>query len=235
MIRAVTFDVWGTLLDLSAARRLVVRALSASLGLDENAVRRAMSDVDREVRALRRSKHLGGREAVELSRSLLASRLGVDKDRLSIVIDEAIISSSPGELAFEDVSHVARLRSLGLRLAVVGNTLFWSSAATKSVLERALPGAFDFMAFADETNYSKPDVRAFLAALTMLGAEPDEAIHVGDRVDEDVGGALAAGMAAALIIRDRKGGPVAIRDLRVAVLTSLGELTWAIEELDHDH
>ena len=230
MIRAVTFDVWGTLLDLSRAREAVVRAVSASFGIDEASVRKALSEADREARAQRRSRLLGGREVVELSRSLLASRLGVDAAELSRVIDEAVASSPPGELAYADLSYVGELRSRGLRLAVLGNTLFWSSAATRSVLERALPGAFDAMVFADEVGYSKPDVRAFEAALSRLGVGPSEAMHVGDRVDEDVGGALAAGMAAALIRRGG-GAPVAVRELRVALIRSLADVAWAVEEL----
>ena len=230
MIRAVTFDVWGTLLDLRAARDIMVRAVSAGLNLDEAVVRRAVSEVDAEVRALRKSGGLGGREAVEASRSLLASRLGVDADRLANLIEDAI-SSAPASIAFSDVAHVAELREAGLRLAVVGNTLFWSSRATRAVLERVLPGAFEVMAFADETGRSKPDPAAFLRALEALGVQPREAMHVGDRVDEDVGGALASGMAAALIRRGLDVGPAALRPLRVALITSLGQVLWAVREL----
>jgi putative hydrolase of the HAD superfamily len=50
----------------------------------------------------------------------------------------------------------------------------------------------------------KPHPAAFLEAARRLGVEPAGVLHVGDREDCDVAGALAAGMRAALCHRGRK-------------------------------
>jgi putative hydrolase of the HAD superfamily len=51
----------------------------------------------------------------------------------------------------------------------------------------------------------KPDPRIFRRALERLGAEPSEALHVGDSPEHDLAGARAVGIAALLV--DRRGAP----------------------------
>jgi putative hydrolase of the HAD superfamily len=47
-----------------------------------------------------------------------------------------------------------------------------------------------------------------LRALALAGASPEEAVHVGDSLEEDVLGARAAGIEPILIRRDGGGGAV---------------------------
>ena len=56
----------------------------------------------------------------------------------------------------------------------------------------------------------------FERALAIAGVEPAEALHVGDKVDNDVEGAGAAGVRAVLVQRegDPPPGVEAIRSLR---------------------
>ena len=49
----------------------------------------------------------------------------------------------------------------------------------------------------------KPEPAIFELALTRLGVEPHEALHVGDHPEKDAAGALAVGMRAVLV--DRSG------------------------------
>ena len=49
---------------------------------------------------------------------------------------------------------------------------------------------------------AKPDPAIFRRALELAGAEPAEAVHVGDSLDNDVEGARAAGIRAVLIARE---------------------------------
>jgi FMN phosphatase YigB (HAD superfamily) len=62
----------------------------------------------------------------------------------------------------------------------------------------------------------KPDPRVFERALAIAGAAPDEAVHVGDKVDNDVDGARAAGVRAVLVQRQGEPPPgvEAVRSLR---------------------
>jgi HAD superfamily hydrolase (TIGR01509 family) len=74
---------------------------------------------------------------------------------------------------------------------------------------------------------AKPDPAFFRAAAAAAGVTPDECIHVGDRVDNDVVGARAAGMLAVHVRR----GPWGVLhaddpavDLQVTSLTELPAL-----------
>jgi len=48
---------------------------------------------------------------------------------------------------------------------------------------------------------AKPDRSIFLAACNAAGAAPDQVLHLGDDLDTDVGGALAAGLHAGWVCR----------------------------------
>jgi putative hydrolase of the HAD superfamily len=67
-----------------------------------------------------------------------------------------------------------------------------------------------------EVGAAKPEPRVFERALTLARAEPGEALHVGDKVDNDVEGAAAAGIRAVLLQREGEppAGVTAIRSLR---------------------
>jgi FMN phosphatase YigB (HAD superfamily) len=52
----------------------------------------------------------------------------------------------------------------------------------------------DFAVFSSEIGRRKPDPAIFERALEALGVTPEEALFVGDRLWEDVGGAGAVGM-----------------------------------------
>jgi putative hydrolase of the HAD superfamily len=66
----------------------------------------------------------------------------------------------------------------------------------------------------------KPAPAIFEQALALVGASPDQAIHVGDNLDEDVAGARAAGIEPVLIRRD--GGA---RVAGVRMISTLAELS----------
>jgi putative hydrolase of the HAD superfamily len=48
--------------------------------------------------------------------------------------------------------------------------------------------------FSDEVGVPKPHARIFRATLDALGVRPEETVHVGDLLKNDVGGARALGM-----------------------------------------
>lgn len=75
----------------------------------------------------------------------------------------------------------------------------------------ALDDAFDVVVLSDELGRErrKPHPAPFTAALAALGVRPQDAVHVGDRPDKDVRGAVAVGMRA---IRVRTGEYAALPD-----------------------
>jgi len=83
------------------------------------------------------------------------------------------------------------------------------------------------------TGLSKPDPRAFQAALEALGATPAECIMVGDRIDNDIAPAKALGMAAILFRhgRHRRQKARTPAETPDAVVADVPELETAIEAL----
>jgi len=53
-----------------------------------------------------------------------------------------------------------------------------------------------------EVGAAKPDPRVFERGLELAGARAEEALHVGDSVENDVAGARAVGIRAVLVARD---------------------------------
>ena len=66
-----------------------------------------------------------------------------------------------------------------------------------------------------EVGAAKPAPRVFQRAVAVAGVEPGEALHVGDKVDNDIEGAAAAGVRGVLLQREGEPPPglEAIRSL----------------------
>ena len=97
----------------------------------------------------------------------------------------------------------------------------WDSSLPQ-VLERAgLAGLLDGVVSSATAGAAKPDARLFHAALQLSGTTPQESLHVGDRLENDIDGARAIGMRAALIARD--GDPPALPE-GVTVISTLAAL-----------
>jgi putative hydrolase of the HAD superfamily len=96
---------------------------------------------------------------------------------------------------FPDAGHtLASLRAGGLRLGLITNGSMRMQRAKLHCL--AFLPAFDVVLISDSEGISKPDSRIFHRALERLNTEPERAVFVGDDPEVDVAGARAAGMKA---------------------------------------
>jgi putative hydrolase of the HAD superfamily len=116
---------------------------------------------------------------------------------------------------------LAQLRRQGLLLGVLSNF----DHRLYGILDGlGLGPCFDSVTISSEAGYAKPSPAAFEAALARHALSPSEALHVGDSEHHDVAGALAAGVAVALIDRDAPGGiSVSGRTARIATLAGVAE------------
>jgi putative hydrolase of the HAD superfamily len=111
---------------------------------------------------------------------------------------------------FPEVPDVlAELRGRGLKLAVISN---WDERLPEVLAGLDLAEYFAAIVTSGDVGAEKPDRRIFDHALGLLGISPERALHVGDSQVEDVEGALAADLSAALRL-DRKGRRGDVRDL----------------------
>lgn len=103
------------------------------------------------------------------------------------------------------------LASRGLRLGVVSN---FDSRLRRVLEELNLASSFSSLIISSECGCAKPSPRIFQAALKELDVRPEEALHVGDRREEDYRGPRAAGLTAFWLVRDgSRRGPGTIRSL----------------------
>jgi putative hydrolase of the HAD superfamily len=100
----------------------------------------------------------------------------------------------------------------GRRLVVVSN---WDCSLPDWLEPSGLLRLVDGVVTSADTGVAKPGRAMFERALAVAGARPEEALHVGDSVENDVEGARAAGIRAVLVRRDGAApdGVEAIRSL----------------------
>jgi putative hydrolase of the HAD superfamily len=105
---------------------------------------------------------------------------------------------------FEDaVDTVRALRAQGLKIGILTNGP--SELQRRKLRRIGIEQEVDAVAISEEIGASKPDPDAYARAIAMLELEPGEVAMVGDHVVNDVAGALAAGLAAAVWVERRPG------------------------------
>jgi HAD superfamily hydrolase (TIGR01662 family) len=112
-----------------------------------------------------------------------------------------IAAGMPDELRVDDfypdaVPALRSVRDAGYRVGVVGN----QPTSVEAVLD-ALDVPLDLVASSASWGVEKPDPAFFARIAEELQLPPAEVAYVGDRVDNDVGPAAAAGMVAIFIRR----------------------------------
>lgn len=103
-------------------------------------------------------------------------------------VERPISNFEPSELYPDALPCIAALRSRDLRVGAVGNT--------PEAVEEFLRPHVDFVGSSARWGVEKPDQAFFRRVVEEAGIDPTEIAYVGDRVDNDVEPALAAGMVA---------------------------------------
>jgi HAD superfamily hydrolase (TIGR01509 family) len=126
----------------------------------------------------------------------------------------------PEELYPDALPCLDALRSAGLRVAAVGNT--------PQEAEDALRPHVDVLGSSGRWGVAKPAPEFFARVLATTGLPADEVAYVGDRVDNDVRPARAAGMFAVHLRRGPWGYLQAGADEADAEIQSLAELAGVL-------
>lgn len=214
----VSFDALGTLVGLHDPVAGLRDALAArGAHVDDAAARAAM----RAEIAYYRAHH---DEAVDLDAlgNLRRRCAAVVRDALppTGLDDDAILAALLEAVRFEvlpgAVEALRAVRALGIASAVVSN---WDVSLHAVLAQTGLAPLVDRVVTSAEAGVAKPDPAIF--APVLAGVDPAVALHVGDSVEHDVGGALAAGMRAALVA---PGGAPRHLPPGVLVLRGLGDL-----------
>jgi HAD superfamily hydrolase (TIGR01509 family) len=101
-----------------------------------------------------------------------------------------------GDLYPDAIACLEGVRALGLGVGIIGNQ---TAVLEQWVREAALPA--DVISSSASLGVRKPDRRFFQRVVELAGCAPEEVAYVGDRVDNDVLPAAAAGLVAVHVRR----------------------------------
>lgn len=116
----------------------------------------------------------------------------------------------------ETLSTLTALRERGIELGIISN---FDSRLFTVMRGLGLTPWFDTVTISSLAHAAKPSPKIFHIAVEKHAVEPAEALHVGDSLRDDVGGAMKAGLRAVLL--DRKGRQT---EVGIRAIGSLDEL-----------
>jgi putative hydrolase of the HAD superfamily len=207
-LRAVLFDLWGTLIVDSPQRneprratrlRLLREALTgAGQAIAEEALSTAFPAFLEALDAHQRAgRDISMPEKVDLFLAVLglAGRVAPDGAR---AVEDALggaIGASPPLPASGALELLDEASRRGLELGLVSNTGITPGYVLRGLLaEQGLRPYLRVLTFSDEARLAKPAPQVFACTLEALGVAPADAAFVGDVPELDVAGPRALGM-----------------------------------------
>ncbi len=213
MIKAVTFDLWNTVIEGSSmdytrqrVNYLVDVLKSQSYSVDFDAVIDAYASAEAAFRWARERefRFVSVRDRVDLILERLRIRLTEKwKAKITKEFEEAALKNPPplvnGAKFVLESLYGKYLIGLICDSGVTPGRMLRKVLAANGVLKY-----FNCTVFSDEVGYNKPHSLMFSEALEKLRIKAEEAVHVGDLLSTDVAGAKAAGMKAVWVNRNKE-------------------------------
>ena len=207
-IRAVFFDLYGTLATFHPPRELIQANAAAEFGMALTA-----EGVDRGYHLA--DQHMSRQNATAPVRNMSPAEQGHFFARFEQLVLEGaghsvdletaaaiwkrVRSQRYGLALFDDVvPALGRIRNSGLPTGLISNVNSSGRALADSM---GLTGHIDFAITSGDAGAEKPHPAIFHAALSKAGVRPAEAIHVGDQIESDIEGARSAGIRPVLMDR----------------------------------
>ncbi len=222
--RALLVDVLGTLVRLTPPVAPLRAEMAARFGVhltEAQAAAALASEISYYRRHLQQGSDLARlgqlrRQCAEVLRAAMPP----SRELMEIsphALTEALLSSLRFS-AFPDAAPALRgLRRRPIAIVAVSN---WDVSLHEVLARLSLAELLDAIVTSAEVGVRKPTREVFDHALALVGVEPQDAVHVGDSMEEDVAGARAAGIEPILLARTRPAGhPAGVR-----VISSLREL-----------
>ena len=197
---AILIDFYGT---ISAGDREAVEAASRGIvetcGLPVNAREFAVLWGDRFFKVIEKSNHEAFRtlyECEKLSLQTTLAEFGIEADPAPLVaeLEEYWLNPPVYADAFDFFNRV------DLPVCCVSNAD--TKPLTTAIKSLNLP--FDAVVTSEGVRCYKPVPEIFEQAVKALGVKPDRAIHVGDSLHSDVGGAARLGITTVWVCRNSR-------------------------------
>ncbi|MDP9352214.1 MAG: HAD family hydrolase [Chloroflexota bacterium] len=229
MIRCVSFDADGTVLDFEGTMR-------ASLAQSLAEIRAAVPGAAANALTVERLIAIRGEVAAELRGRVLAMEeirlLAFERTLMEIgALDPALaahLTDSYLQRRFGQVRLYPDAVPVLDALAAVGYRLGLATNGNSYPERCGLAGRFDFVVLAQDVGFEKPDARFYRAVIAAAGVPPGQIAHVGDSPVNDVQGARAAGLRTVWLDRDRARDAAVRADVSISSLAELPDALAAL-------
>jgi dihydrofolate synthase/folylpolyglutamate synthase len=196
-VRAVTFDVGGTLIEPWPSVGDVYAQIAKRHGIHVSP-----DKLNNQFAAAWKAKKSFGYSMAEWTDLIVQSFAGLSGKPSAALCDDLyqhFATAAPWRV-FDDVRPcLERLRKRGLKLGVISN---WDERLRSLLHALELDKYFDSITVSTEIGHHKPDREIFDAAAAQIGESPEAILHIGDSALEDFEGARAASYRALLLRRN---------------------------------
>ncbi|MBT4074698.1 MAG: HAD family hydrolase [Chloroflexi bacterium] len=234
---AVTFDLWLTLMFEESTGRHELRVNDGVNALADSGIAvdpQALGDAIRTVGRTTSAEHDRGfdrpfeeRMAQILDAAHPTARAAITDtqfEAFSRAIDEPFLVHSP--TIYPEAQSVLRaVRDKGVRTALISNVGSTSPDVYRRFLDREGIGSeLEYLTFSNQIASAKPAAEMFTHTLEQLGVAPENALHVGDNLHADIGGAKDVGMSAVWIKGHDQREPRVRPDYTISGLSELPDV-----------
>ena len=213
-VKAVIFDLFDTLVDLrledfpkveyrghrfASSLRILHGVVTREVEIDFETFANTLMEVDKELRATHYDR---GIELPSFERfTAIVERLGIEAVGLPLALTDTHMSLFR-KYTVEPEHHAPLLEQMHSRVRLGLCSNFSHSETALHILERSGMRAYlDTVVISDDHGCRKPRPEIFESVLEALDVAPKDALHVGDSLKADVGGASKLGMRTAWITR----------------------------------
>ncbi len=212
LVKAITFDLWNTLICVKDYTSLRIEYLvdlldKQNASPDKKVIRQEYVSIQDLwcPDAVGQYRFVSVKERVEMILEKLGLEIKQDP-KLAIVryFEEVILKDPPGLL--DGVKFTLGSLHQKYPLGLVSDSGFTPGRILRKILQSlGVLKFFNCTVFSDEVGYNKPSPIIFSQALKLLKVQPKETIHVGDLLETDIAGAQLAGMLSIWINGGKKG------------------------------
>jgi len=222
MIKAVFFDIDDTLYDTSGFAKLARKAalnvmIDAGLPLSPDEAYDLLREIIKE-KGSNYDKHL----------NVLTKRVFGEEKPLLIAL--GMITYHNVKFALlrlfpETMSTLIHLKARGYHLGVISNGI--TIKQYEKLVRLGLHHFFHSVITSQEAGVEKPDIAIFELAMKTMGCKAENSVMIGNSFNDDVLGAIDAGMSAVFLTTELKDSERAIiekRSLKLDIISDIGQV-----------
>jgi putative hydrolase of the HAD superfamily len=209
-LRAITFDVGGTLIQPWPSVGHIYAAVAARQGLHGIPVETLNRQFVAAWKNLRDFNYTSSEWHSLVNQTFLGlTQVPVSDSLFSDLYDR--FAQADAWRIFDDVFPALEfLKSRGLKLGIISN---WDERLRPMLRQLNLDSFFQTIVVSCEVGQCKPSAAIFRQAAQKLDLQPSEVLHIGDSPALDVAGASAAALQSLLLSRDELPKPGQLNSL----------------------